>query len=162
MKSWVLIMVLFVFFKHHAQLTISPLGHIEFTVLETSISEAGNDFTSDLLSSTNENELSVTIYPQDLNNTTYRNWHIDVKRTDINWDSSLSIYVKKTAEGTSNYGTTTTGGETFMEVTSSDQLFFQGAGWITDIPIQYKISGISVTIASDTYSTEITYTLLDN
>jgi len=58
-----------------------------------------------------------------------------------------------------------------MNITTTDTEFFSGQisgnlGWlgsfsVTDIPIQYRIRGVSATLPSQTYSTTIYYTIRD-
>ena len=74
-----------------------------------------------------------------------------------NWDSSLKLYVQRTGSGTGI--AIVTGGTTYMQLTTTPQLFFSGLLNVLahrdNIPVQYKIEGLSVM----PYTTTITYTI---
>lgn len=78
-----------------------------------------------------------------------------------NWDSSLKLYVQRTGNGTGI--AIVTGGTTYIQLTSTPQLFFSGLLNVLahrdNIPVQYKIEGLSVMLPVKTYTTTITYTI---
>lgn len=78
-----------------------------------------------------------------------------------NWDSSLKLYVQRTGSGTGI--AIVTGGTTYMQLTTTPQLFFSGLLNVLahrdNIPVQYKIEGLSVMLPVKTYTTTITYTI---
>jgi len=81
--------------------------------------------------------------------------------TTSNWDSSLKLSVQRTGNGTGI--AILTGGTTYIQLTSHPQTFFNGLLNLTasrdNIPIQYKIEGLSVTLPVKTYTTTVTYTV---
>jgi len=81
--------------------------------------------------------------------------------TTSNWDSSLKLYVQRTGNGTGI--AILSGGTTYIQLTSTPQVFFTGLLNLTasrdNIPIQYKIEGLSVTLPVKTYTTTVTYTV---
>lgn len=87
------------------------------------------------------------------------NWRVDIRRTDTTWHGDFGLHVKRTGDGTG--GGSISGGTAYQEVTTSDGAFFSGAGDRTDVPIQLKLTGVSVQVAPDTYSTTVTYTVVD-
>jgi hypothetical protein len=86
------------------------------------------------------------------------NWRVDVKKVDTDWDSSFYLYVKRTSGGT---GGSVSGGTDYQEITDVDQSFFDGSDDVSGIGIQLKLSGVSVQIPPDTYSTTVYYTVVD-
>ena len=78
-----------------------------------------------------------------------------------NWDSSLKLSVQRTGNGTGI--AILTGGTTYIQLTSTPQAFFSGLLNLTasrdNIPIQYKIEGLSVMLPVKTYTTTVTYTI---
>lgn len=142
----------------------------------SAITEAGNNYASTTLqSATNQSLISITM-PSIFFGIASNNYLVRVRRTDsgINWDTAtLQISVLRTGDGTGGgtglFGgvSTITGGNTnFVAITTSDANFFSGSNYGTtprsNVPIQYQISGISVLVPVGTYSTTITYTLIDN
>ena len=85
-------------------------------------------------------------------------WRIDVKKSDISWNSDILVYARRTSSGS---GGTVTGGETYQEITNSDQSLFIGVADVSDIGMQYKIDGVSIDINPNNYSTTIIYTVVD-
>jgi len=85
-------------------------------------------------------------------------WRIDIRKSDISWSSDMYVHVKRTSSGS---GGSTAGGTTYLQLSGVDQQFFTGTDDVTGIDIQYKISGVSVSIAPGTYTTNIIYTVVD-
>jgi hypothetical protein len=81
--------------------------------------------------------------------------------TTSNWDSSLKLYVQRTGNGTGI--AIVSGGTTYMQLSSTPQVFFTGLlnllAHRDNIPIQYKIEGLSVMLPVKTYTTTVTYTI---
>lgn len=87
------------------------------------------------------------------------NWRVDVKRTDTNWHGNLHLYVKRTSDGTGEGSIS--GGLSYIEITTIDSQFFSGAGDRNSINLQYKLTGMSVSVPPNAYGTTITYTVVD-
>jgi len=87
------------------------------------------------------------------------NWRVDVKKTDTTWHSDLHLHLKRTSDGTGPG--TISGGSSYLEVTDTYAEFFGGANDRTGIYLQLKITGVSVSVPANTYSTTIYYTVVD-
>lgn len=87
------------------------------------------------------------------------NWRIDARRSDTKWPAGLALLVRRTGDGVG--GGSVSGGISYLEVTGSDSAFFSGAGDRVGIDLQLKLSGTSISISPDTYSTLIVYTVVD-
>ncbi len=78
-----------------------------------------------------------------------------------NWDPSLKLSVQRTGNGTGI--AILSGGTTYIQLTSSPQPFFSGLlnllAHRDNIPIQYKIEGLSVMLPVKTYTATVTYTI---
>ncbi|SDD48753.1 hypothetical protein SAMN04487996_101139 [Dyadobacter soli] len=81
--------------------------------------------------------------------------------TTSNWDPSLKLYVQRTGNGTGI--AILSGGTTYIQLTSTPQVFFTGLlnllAHRDNIPIQYKIEGLSVMLPVKTYTATVTYTI---
>jgi hypothetical protein len=71
----------------------------------------------------------------------------------------VALYVKRTGDGTG--GGSILGGDSYQEVTTSDVSFFSGAGDRTAVNIQLKVTGASLSMLPNIYSTSIIYTVVD-
>lgn len=86
-------------------------------------------------------------------------WQISIKRVDQIWDSAKFVLAaQRTSEGT-GAGTITGGDSSFQEVTTSDALFITGRGDRSGITIQYQLTGVSIQILPDNYSTAVEFTI---
>jgi len=113
---------------------------------------------SDLISTYESNTDQVSIV---ISNTTGNddNWRVDVRRTDTTWHSDFVLSIKRTGDGTG--GGSITDGTTYQQVGTTNSEMFSGAGDRSNIPIQLQLGGVSLQVAPDTYSTTITYTVVD-
>lgn len=121
--------------------------------LSSTITKAGKDYEHIETSSTAQTLLRVN---------SLLVWTVSAHMsTTSNWDSALKLFVQRTGNGTGL--AILSGGTTYMQLTSSPQQFFSGAlnlgGNRDNIPIQYKIEGLSVTLPVKTYTATITYTI---
>ena len=82
-------------------------------------------------------------------------WRIDVRRSDTTWNNNLKLYVKRISDGSGNG--TVTGGLSFVEITSSDSWFITGTGDRSGLSLSYVLTGISVSVAPNIYSTNVTF-----
>jgi len=85
-------------------------------------------------------------------------WRVDVRKIDSSWNSNLHPYVMRTSAGT---GGSVSGGDSYQEVTDIDTSFFSGAGDVTGIEVQLRMTGASIQIAPASYSTVLYYTVVD-
>lgn len=86
-------------------------------------------------------------------------WQVDIRRTDTTWPSDLTLSVRRTGAGTGNGGIS--GGAAYQEIGTTDTEFFSGTGDRSGIPLQFKLEGMSLQVPPNTYSTTITYTVVD-
>jgi hypothetical protein len=86
------------------------------------------------------------------------NWRVNVKKADTYWDSSLHLYVQRTSDGT---GGSVSGGTAYQEITDVAQSFFDGSDDVSGIDVQLRLSGVSIQIPPDTYTTTVYYTVVD-
>jgi hypothetical protein len=86
-------------------------------------------------------------------------WRLDVSRTDAAWDSRLTLSVRRTGDGTGQGALS--GGTGYHEIGLMDSTFFSGAGDRLSVPLQLKLTGVSLQIPPGAYSTTVTYTVVD-
>jgi hypothetical protein len=90
-------------------------------------------------------------------------WTVHVHQSvTSNWDSSLKLSVQRTGTGTGL--AILSGGTSYIQLSSTSQPFFSGlltlfSGNRDNIPIQYKIEGLSVMLPVKTYTTTVMYTI---
>lgn len=85
-------------------------------------------------------------------------WRVDVKKVDTTWHGSLILSIRRTGDGT---GGSVSGGTTYLAVTGADQTFFTGSDDVSGITAQLKLSGMSIQVALNTYTTTVWFTVVD-
>ncbi|REA56503.1 hypothetical protein DSL64_26660 [Dyadobacter luteus] len=89
-------------------------------------------------------------------------WSVSVQQSSTsNWDTGLKLFIRRSGDGTG--GALLTGNTNYIQLTSTAQPLVGGLLGLgfsrDDIPIQYKIEGISVLLPVKTYSTTILFTV---
>lgn len=150
MKNWLWIL----FF-----LPIDLVAQANWTVIapSTSIADAGNNYSSSILeSASNQVVFSIT-------GGSLVNYNIQVSRIDSDWSNQLSIFVRRTGSGTSGALGSINGGTNYQQVNTFPQNFINGSLGLTgsraNVPVQFRIDGISVLLPAKTYATTIVFTL---
>lgn len=86
-------------------------------------------------------------------------WRVDVRRSDTNWHPNFVLSVRRTGDGTG--GGVVSGGTVYQAITTTDAEFFSGTGDRSNIPIQFKLEGMSIQVPPSNYSTTVVYTVVD-
>lgn len=143
-----------------SQLVISQVSNWQEDLDATDLStpeEAGADLNGTLQTASNYNQLDI------LNVASTQDWKISVSKSDINWPAAFVPYVQRTANGVpcgSCAGVNTiTSPSGYLQITNLEQDFIFGSGEVTGIDVQFRVTGISLTVDADNYSTEIIFTL---
>lgn len=126
------------------------------------ISEAGEDYPIHYESSSSKTLL--TIDPQNK----IKDIYVYVTRSDIAWNNNLTLKIRRTSNGTNN-NINIFGGLIYQTITNTSppstapspvtHLFICNGSFI-NIPLQYEITGISVLLPVQSYSTTIYYTVM--
>lgn len=87
------------------------------------------------------------------------NWRVDVKKSDTNWHANFQLYVRRTSDGSGSGSIS--GGTSYQEITDTDQSFFNGTIDRSNITGQLELTGVSVQIPVDTYTTTVYYTVVE-
>ncbi|MFH1313921.1 MAG: hypothetical protein ABIJ00_11950 [Candidatus Eisenbacteria bacterium] len=136
-------------------ISISATGSWTEAVDESDLAgPPGSDLNSTFESASDQISIDITETQGDADE-----WLVSIKRVDTNWHANLQLYAMRTSDGS---GTgSISGGTAYKEVTTGNQSFFSGSGDRAGVGIQQKITGVSIQLDSDTYSTTVYYTLID-
>lgn len=117
----------------------------------------GTNFTSTQTSASNFLTINVSRWP-----TGDWSWRVDVSKADSAWDSAMTLWILRTADGTgSGTGNSITGGNVaFQQITGTATSFFSGRRDRTGVRAQLQLRNLSVTVRPGNYSTTVTYTLV--
>jgi len=133
-------------------ISITVTGNWSETIDSTDLQAgAGSDLISTYESAVDTVSIDISA--------TIGNWGLDVKKFDTNWHSDLHLHVKRTSDGTGSGSIS--GGGAYQEVTDTDQSFFSGNGDRSSINVQLELTGVSIQVPPDTYTTTVYYTVSD-
>jgi hypothetical protein len=138
-----------------AALDLTTTGSWSRTITAADLrSGAGSDLYDTQESSTDE----VTL---DISSATGAGdqWRVDVHRLDATWPSGVHLWVRRTGDGSGSGSIS--GGASYHEITTSDSEFFSGFGDRSDINLQFRITGMSLSVPPDAYSSSVSYTVVD-
>ncbi|WP_341224755.1 hypothetical protein [uncultured Arcticibacterium sp.] len=173
LKCIVVIFISFACNTSKAQLTVTGTDWVP-SIDASSVTEAGIDYASDfsIESLVNQSEMDVTPILSALLPPLF-NWTVQASMTSVvNWHPNLELALRRSGDGTGSSLSTglglgltiisprINGGENYQSLTVVPTTFFTGRARYQDIPIQYKISGLSVLIPTKTYSTDVLYTFI--
>jgi hypothetical protein len=114
------------------------------------VAGAGSALNSTYSSASNATRLDVT-------GTGGGAYTVTVRMAPGTWDGSFSLSVRRTTNGT---GTgTITGGTTYIQLTTVDQVLFTGTGNRSNVRVQYQLTGMSVAVPPATYSSSVIFTI---
>jgi len=115
---------------------------------------AGSDFAAEQTSAANAVVVDVTGALLDT-----EPWTVAVHRVDSSWDGALTLSAARTTSGIG--GGTISGGLAFQTVGLAAQNLFHGTGNRSAIQVAFRLSGLTVTMGSRIFSTQVVLTLLD-
>lgn len=125
-------------------------GKWKKTLKISDISDAGGDYNTFYESKSNQTKITVTKNPN------YQYLYIDVHKEDEEWHPDLDLQIKRTNSKNNIFY-----GRGYQSITNYSSPFFEMYGNSKNIPIQYKITGLSVLLPATSYSTKIVFTIWD-
>ncbi|MBI1305013.1 MAG: hypothetical protein GC181_00195 [Bacteroidetes bacterium] len=87
-------------------------------------------------------------------------WTVMVSKNDVNWDSQVKIYVRRTSSGDGKGFAN--GGWNYILINNLNSTFLTGYEKLNNIDLQYKVEGMDVSMEAGTYYTDIVYTLFED
>lgn len=123
------------------------------------LTEAGNDYIGTYESDLNETEISLDSGQGNRKRWLVVNIHKEINPSD--WHPNLELQLRRTSGGT-NSNFNIYNGESFQTVTDNYSFFFNTYGDQDNVPIQYKINGISVLLPVQDYTATVVFTVFEN
>jgi hypothetical protein len=128
---------------------ITATGDWDVNIDETNLTGGpGSDIEATYDSANNQTTINIFRLGQQSTS-----WRVDINKVDQTWHSGFTVYAQRTSGGV-------TGGTTYQEITDTAREFFHGTGNVSNIQIQYRLSGVSLQVPAATYSIEVYYTLV--
>ncbi|MCK3685529.1 hypothetical protein [Maribellus sp. YY47] len=143
-------------------MTVTVDGEVSFDGANFTISEAGEDFAATLES---ESSVFVSVNSDDnwdKKNNPNQKWKIEVVKEDLVWNDIVQLEIVRTGQGYGDKNNQISGGSSYQVVNNTSTFFFSGRGLVTDIPVQLRLSGLSVTLGAQDFETNVLLTIYDN
>lgn len=145
-----------------AQINITATGQWDYTVSDFDITEAGLDFQGTYASAASQVEIDIFRAGGFFVNLFNYNWQVDVRLIPNDWNNALVLSARRTGNGSPFFfNGNINGGTSYLQLSTSNQNFFNGNRTWFDIPVQYRLSGVSVLLPAKTYSATVLYTVTD-
>ena len=153
-KKWMFILLGFIWMIPESRaIQVTVTGDWTLIIDETDlIAGPGSDLNPQYPSASDQITVDIT--------STGKNWTVYIQGSVNNWHSDLSVYVRRTSDGTGNGWIS--GGTNWMQVTLGSQQFFQGRRRRLGINVQCGLTGMSIQVPPDDYTGTITYTVVEN
>ena len=164
-KIHITIFFLLAFFTARSQgLTASIDGSFMFPSTLFTLSEAGEDFRSSVVS---ETPVLVSILSSDYwsKKNKHTNWSIYIYKSDLNWDAGLMLEARRTGAGNNvnnNGNPHINDGDNFQTITNTPAYFFNGRDEIENIPIAINLGGFSIIMGAKDFETNIVLTVYED
>jgi hypothetical protein len=146
-------------------LKVSVEGDANFSGTTYTISEAGENFSASIAS---ESSVYVSVESDDYwdkKNNRNKKWQIFIHKSDLTWDNNIDLEVKRTGKGNNvgNKGNPNIhDGEDFLKISNTSTYFFRGKNEVAFIPIEIKLSGVSLSMGAKDFETNIVLTVYDD
>ena len=164
-KAFILFSFVFIVLFSHAQpMEISVIGNVTFDNSMFTITEAGNDYSSSIQTVTPVYvSLQYSSYWDQINNPN-KKWRILVQKSNINWDSGLKLEICRSGKGDKDgkIKNKINGGKNYRKVTNTSKYFFKGKNEFSNVPLNFKLRGYSVTMGAEDFETNILLTVYDD
>ncbi len=84
-------------------------------------------------------------------------WNVRIRRSAGGWNGDLKLFVKRSSAGSGSG--TVSGGDAYVEVTTSDVQIFSGSADRSNVALQYKITGLSHAVPPNSYAASILFSV---
>lgn len=104
---------------------------------------------------------SVKLMPATSNNKIHQSWTLSVHSNNLDWHEDLKLLIRLTNDGHSEFGGVASSLFQYQEIHAFPSVLAKGVGWMSDLRMQLRLEGVSVTLAVKNYTTEILFTVTD-
>ena len=135
-----------------AAVGISVFGQWQISIgSENLINGAGSDLRREFESSLDAFSVDITGKPG--------RWRVEVRLGKAAWHDQLNLSIRRTGDGTG--GGTVSGGREYQVLLNRNEVFFSGDDDKAGVPVQLKLTGVSLQIPPRVYRAKVWYTVLD-
>jgi hypothetical protein len=139
-------------------ISLSVVGNWSLHIGPEEFIQAGNDLVGTYNSI--PGEISMDISLPHVPNGQGATWKIDVRREDLDWNNTITLFVKRSGNG-QGQGNRIQGGGAFTVINNISMEFFRCSNGNFNIPLQYELRDISVLLPAKSYSANIVYSITE-
>ena len=125
------------------------------------VNEAGSNYAAFYETRADILSASVKLMPATSHNKTHQQWTLSVHSNELEWHQDLRLCIRLNGHGNSEFAGVLNSLYQYQEIHSFPSVLAKGSGWISNIPIQLSLEGVSVTLPVKNYTTEIFFTITD-
>jgi hypothetical protein len=117
----------------------------------------GTDFTTTQTSAANQALIDVSRLA-----TLTKSWVVYAGKTDITWPAGLTLWIRRTRNGTALGGSIDAGSlNVWPQIVAANTELFRGQRVRYDVPAQLEVHGLTVLMNAGTYTTTVTFTVTE-
>lgn len=125
------------------------------------VNEAGSNYATYYETREGILSASVKLMPATSHNKTHQQWTLSIHSNELDWHPDLRLCIRLNAHGNSEFTGVLNSLYQYQEIHSFPSVLAKGSGWISNIPIQLSVEGVSVTLPVKNYITEIFFTITE-
>ncbi|WP_297099464.1 hypothetical protein [uncultured Draconibacterium sp.] len=143
-------------------LQLSLTGMVTFNEVQINVSDPGEDIEA-VITANSGVQLSV----ESLNYWEQKNekWRIYVHKTNVEWADDIKLEVRRQGDGdklNKKGGGNVHDGSTFAEIKDNPTYFFRGMGLISNIPLDFRINELSLSLGANEFEADVVFTIYDD
>lgn len=162
-RLFTIVLMLLVASTYAQDFEIEINGNIEFNNLLSGVTEAGLNLSTSIESTS---DVLLSIHDRDAlgkKTNPKKKWSLSIRKEGVD-SGEATLLVVRTGKGTrigSNGSPNIHGGNVYQVINNTNNYFFRGMGEIKDIPLRFKVEGLSVLSGSGNHQLDISITVSD-
>ncbi|HYQ57414.1 MAG TPA: hypothetical protein VEP89_08690 [Draconibacterium sp.] len=147
----------------HAQgLQLSLTGMVTFNEVQINVSDPGEDIEAVI---TANSGVQLSVESQNFWEQKNEKWRIYVHKTSIEWVDDIKLEIRRQGDGdklNKKGGGNVHDGSIFAEIKDNPNYFFSGMGLISNIPLDFRINELSLSLGANDFETDVVFTIYDD
>ncbi len=163
MKNLVLLFVFILIMKmgFAQEFRVTASGMVSFNESELVVGEAGNDINAELTS----NLVYLAIDSYYYWNMKNERWSIYIHKSDVDWNDEIELDIKRSGDGVyteRNGNPYVKDGKNYQRITNNPSYLFRGKDKISNIPVEFRLKNLSLTMGAKDFETDVIFTIYDD
>ncbi|KJF44501.1 hypothetical protein [Draconibacterium sediminis] len=160
--SFLIVLCFFAFGIYAQGLQLALTGMVTFNEVQIKVSDPGEDIEAVI---TANSGVQLSVESQNYWEQNNEKWRIYVHKTNVEWADEIRLEVRRQGDGdklNKKSGGNVHDGSTFAEIKDNPTYFFRGMGLISNIPLDFRINDISLSLGANNFETDVVFTIYDD